>query len=72
MVVCGCYMFEFSVSKDMKKWLIKGGGIREGSGTFVSNANCQGMNISVEQGRVATTLNIINTLNILFSVVIAT
>ena len=43
MVVCGSYMFEISVNKNMKKWLIKGGGSREGSGTFVSNTNFQGI-----------------------------
>jgi hypothetical protein len=43
MIVCGSYMFEFSARKDMKKWLIKGGESREGSGTFVSNSNCQGI-----------------------------
>ena len=30
-------MFELSVSKDMKKEYNKGGGSREGSGTFMSN-----------------------------------
>ena len=40
MVTCGSYMFEFSVSKDMKKKdIIKGGGSKEGSGTFMSNTN---------------------------------
>jgi hypothetical protein len=39
MVICGSYMFEFSVSKDMRKEDI----IREvaGRGTFMSNKNCQ-------------------------------
>ena len=41
----------------------------ECSGTFMFDTNCQRMEISVEHGRVVTTLNIINTLNILFSVV---
>ena len=41
MVICGRYMFEFNVSKDMKKGYSKGGGGRDGSGTFVSNTNCQ-------------------------------
>jgi hypothetical protein len=42
MVICGSYMFEFSVSKDMeKKAYSKGGGSREGSGTFRSNTNSQ-------------------------------
>ena len=37
-------MFEFSVSKDMKSMLHrKGGGSREGSGTFLSNTICQGI-----------------------------
>jgi hypothetical protein len=44
MVICANYMFEFSVSKDMKKkWYNEGGGSREGSGTFMSNTNCQGI-----------------------------
>jgi hypothetical protein len=35
-------MFEFSVSEDMKKaGYNKGGGNREGSGTFMSNTICQ-------------------------------
>jgi hypothetical protein len=42
MLICGSYMFEFSVSKDMKKkGHNKGSGSREGSGTFMSNTNCQ-------------------------------
>jgi hypothetical protein len=41
MVICGRYMFEFSVSKDMKKGYNKGGGNREGSSTFMSNNNYQ-------------------------------
>jgi hypothetical protein len=42
MVICGSYMFEFSVSKDMKKKdLIREVGSKEGSGTFMSNTNCQ-------------------------------
>ena len=52
-------MFEFSVSKDLEKCYNKGGGTREGNYTFMSNTNCQGIEISVEQGRVVTTLNII-------------
>jgi hypothetical protein len=57
MVICVSYMFEFS--KGMNKKCNKGGGSREDSGTFKSNTNCQGIEISVEQGRVVTTLNII-------------
>ena len=41
MVKRGSYIFEFSVSKDMKKWYIKEGDSREGSGTFISTTNCQ-------------------------------
>ena len=40
MVIRGSYMFEFSVGKDMKKYIKKGGGSREGSGTFMSNIDC--------------------------------
>jgi hypothetical protein len=37
-------MFEFCVSKDMKSMLHKrGGGSREGSDTFMSNTNRQGI-----------------------------
>jgi hypothetical protein len=46
MVICGSYMFEFSVSKDMKerkKRYNKGGDNRKGSGTFMSSTNCQGI-----------------------------
>ena len=44
MVRCGSYMFEFSVSKDMKFMLhMKGGGSKQGNGTFMSNTNCQGI-----------------------------
>ena len=43
MVICGSTVFEFSVSKDMKSMFHgKKGGNREGSGTFMSNINCQG------------------------------
>ena len=38
MVTCGRYMFELSVSKDMKKkGCYKESGSREDSGTFMSN-----------------------------------
>ena len=44
MVICGSYKFEFCVSKDMKSMFHKkGGGSREGSDTFMSNTNCQGI-----------------------------
>jgi hypothetical protein len=41
MVTWGSYMFEFSVSKDMKKK--NGGGSREDSGTVMSDTECQGI-----------------------------
>ena len=41
MVICGSYMFEFSVSKGMNKSLtVIEGGSRKGSGTFMSNIIC--------------------------------
>jgi hypothetical protein len=43
MVICGSYMFEVNVSKDVKKTQYKGGGSREGSDTFMPNTNCQGI-----------------------------
>ena len=43
MVICGSYVFEFSVNKDMKIVYIynKGGGNMESSGIFISNTNYQ-------------------------------
>ena len=41
MVICGIYIFEFSVINDVKKGFNKGGGSMEGSGTFMSNTNYQ-------------------------------
>ena len=45
MVICGSYMHEFSVSKDMKKRITmikeKGGGNREGGDALMSNINYQ-------------------------------
>ena len=42
MVIYGSYMFEFSVSKDIKFMLhMKGGGSRECSNTFMFNIDCQ-------------------------------
>jgi hypothetical protein len=41
MVICGSYMFECSVGKDMKNIYIKGGDGREGRNTFMSNTNYQ-------------------------------
>ena len=42
-----------------KKWYNKGGDSRKGSGTFMSKLIVNELKISVEQGRVVTTLNII-------------
>jgi hypothetical protein len=42
MIICGYYMFEFSVSEGMrKKNNNKGGGSREDSNTFMSNIDYQ-------------------------------
>jgi hypothetical protein len=44
MVIRESYMFTFNVSKDMKFMIHKkGGGNLKGSGTFMSNTNCQGI-----------------------------
>ena len=44
MVICESYVFEFSVSKNMKSMLHnKEGGSRESSSTFMSNTNSQGI-----------------------------
>ena len=44
MVICRSYILEIGVSKDMKSMLhVKGGGNMEGSGTFMSNINYQGI-----------------------------
>jgi hypothetical protein len=44
MVLCGSYMFRFSVSKDTNEiiYMIKGGS-REGSNTFIVNPTYQGI-----------------------------
>jgi hypothetical protein len=60
MVICGSYMFEYSVSKDMKNNDI----IREEVVKKVATYLCltlivKELKISVEHGRVVTTLNII-------------
>ena len=60
MVICGCDMFEFSVSKDMKnknkkdKWRIPTYLL-----AYLLTLIAKDLKISVEQGRVVTTLNII-------------
>ena len=43
MVICGSHMFEFNVSKDIKKEYNKRGSSRENSDTFMSNTNYQGI-----------------------------
>jgi hypothetical protein len=60
MVICGSYMFELSVSKDMKKKDV----MREVAVGKVAAHLCLKLTIkeykfSVEHGRVVTTLNII-------------
>jgi hypothetical protein len=60
MVICGSYMFDFSVSKDMKKKDI----IREVAVGKIVARLCltiivKDLKISVEHGRLVTTLNII-------------
>ena len=58
-------MFEFSVSKDLKL----NNNDKRRSLTYFLTLIIKELKISVEQGRVATTSNLITTLNILFSVV---
>ena len=57
MVICGSYMFEFSVSKDVKK--IKITMIKRLVPGYLLALIVKILNISVEQGRVVTTLNTI-------------
>jgi hypothetical protein len=69
MVICGSYMFEFSISKDMKKKDV----IREVASWKVETHSCltlivKELRITVEHGRVNYT-KYNQTLNILFSVV---
>ena len=61
MIICGSYMFEFSVSKDMEKKDIIREGVAVGE---VATHLCltlivKELKISVEHGRVVTTLNLI-------------
>jgi ribosomal protein L23 len=57
MVLCGSYMFEFSVSKDMKKIMIK---VEfQHIFNYLQTLIIKTLKIGVEQGRVVTTLNII-------------
>ena len=57
MVICGSYIFEFSVGKNMKKRIT----VIKGESNISSNTICQELKINVEQVRMVTTLNIINT-----------
>ena len=60
MVICESYVFEFSVSKDMKSMFHKKkGGNREGSGTLCLALIVEDLKICFEHGRVITTLNTI-------------
>ena len=57
MVICGGYMFEFYVSKDMKKGYNKGGGGRKVAAHLCLTLIVKELKVSVEHGRVVTTLN---------------
>jgi hypothetical protein len=64
MVLCGSYMFEFSVSKDMmrkKITMIKGREVAKGKATahLCLTLIVKELEIGVQQVRVVTTLNII-------------
>jgi ribosomal protein L23 len=57
MVLCGSYMFEFSVSKDMKKTMIK---VEfQHIFNYLPTLIIKKLKIGVEQRRVVTTLTII-------------
>ena len=65
-------MFEFSVSKYMRNnGYSKGGGSREGSGTLCLILTVKELKISVKHGRVVTTLNILYSVAMIFSVTIS-
>ena len=67
MVICGNYMFEFSVRKDMKTKTKNGKKrILAHLLAYLLTLIVKVLNINVEQGKVVTTLNIINPLNIIF------
>ena len=60
MVICGSYMFECSVNKDMKqKGYNKGGAIGKVAAQVCLTLIIKEVKIIVEQGRVVTTLDII-------------
>ena len=60
LVICGSYMFEFSVSKDMKKNNDDKRRIPTYLLAYLLTLVANKLKISVEKGRVVTTLNIIN------------
>ena len=60
MVICGSYMFEFSISKDMKnKDIIREVVVGKAAAHLCLTPIVKELKISVEHGRVVTTLNII-------------
>ena len=61
MVVCGKYMFEFSINKDMekKRYNLRVVAIRKVAAHLCSTLIVKEFKISVEQRRVVTRLNII-------------
>ena len=60
MVICGSYMFEFSVSKDMKKYNNKDKTrIPANLLAYLLTLIVKELKIDIEQDRVVTTLNII-------------
>jgi hypothetical protein len=60
MVMCGTYMFESSVSKDMnKKDIIREVVVGKVAACLCLTLIVKGLKISVKQGGVVTTLNII-------------
>ena len=59
MVICESYMFEFSVNKDMKKSDIKDVAVGKVAAHFCLTLITKELKISVEHGRVVTTLNVI-------------
>ena len=59
MVICGSYMFGFNVSKDMKKDIIREVAARKVATYLCLTIFVKELKISVEHGKVVTTLNII-------------
>jgi hypothetical protein len=59
MVICGSYMFEFSVSKDIKNDVIREVAVGKVAAHLYLTLFIEEFKISVGHGRVVTTLNII-------------